>query len=179
MLQTDRTVLLLVDIQGKLAEIMYEKESFYQNLRRLIMGARALSLPVIWMEQIPEKMGPTIPEVRELLASEQPISKKSFSCCGEPLFMDKLKASSRKQVLIAGIETHVCVYQTAADLVALGYEPFVVADAVSSRSRSNKQVGLDRIKSSGAQVTSVETALFEMTRTSEHPAFRDILKIVR
>jgi len=179
MLQTDNTVLVLVDIQGKLAEIMHDKELLYQNLRRLVMGARALALPVIWMEQLPDKMGPTIQELRELLTSEQSISKKSFSCCGEPVFMNKLKATGRKQTLIAGIEAHVCVYQTAVDLIARGYEAWVVADAVSSRSLSNKQTGLDRIKCAGGQVTSVETALFEMMRTSEHPAFREILKIVR
>jgi len=179
MLQPDKTILLLIDIQGKLAELMYEKDLLYQSLHRLITGAQALSLPVLWMEQIPEKMGPTIQQVRELLTSEQPISKKSFSCCGEPIFNSKLGASGRKQVLIAGIETHVCVYQTASDLVLAGYETHVVADAVSSRTFANKQIGLDKLKSAGAQVTSVETTLFEMMRTAEHKAFKDILKIVR
>jgi nicotinamidase-related amidase len=179
MLQPDKTVLLLIDIQGKLAELMYEKELLYQNLRRLIAGAQTLSLPVIWLEQIPEKMGPTIQEVRELLTAEQPISKKSFSCCGEPLFNSRLDATGRKQVLIAGIETHVCVYQTAADLVTTGYETHVVADASSSRTLSNKTIGLEKIRDAGAHVTSVETTLFEMMRTSEHQFFKEILKIVR
>lgn len=178
-MQLDKTVLVLVDIQGKLAEMMYEKDLLYQNLRKIIKGVRSLSVPIIWMEQIPEKMGPTIQEVRELLSTEQPISKKSFSCCGEPLFMTRLNATGRKQVLIAGIETHVCVYQTAVDLLANGYESYVVADAVSSRTFSNKQIGLERIKVAGGKITSVESALFEMIKTAEHPAFREILKIVR
>jgi nicotinamidase-related amidase len=179
MMQSDNTVLVLVDIQGKLAEIMYEKELLYQNLRKIIMGARSLSLPIIWMEQIPEKMGPTILEVRELLTTEKPLSKKCFSCCGEPEFMAKLKSTGRKQVLMAGIETHVCVYQTAVDLVGHGYEPYVVADAVSSRTLYNKQIGLETIKTGGGKITSVESALFEITRSAEHPAFREILKIVK
>ncbi|OGV69961.1 MAG: hydrolase [Lentisphaerae bacterium RIFOXYA12_FULL_48_11] len=179
MLKTEQTVLVLVDIQGKLAEIMHEKEMLYQNVRRLIMAARALSLPVIWMEQIPEKMGQTVQEIRELLTAEQPISKKSFSGCGEPAFMTSLKATGRTQVLLAGIESHVCVYQTASDLAGMGYEPYVVSDAVSSRTLSNKKTGLERSKEAGAKITSVESALFEMMKTSEHPAFKEILKIVR
>ena len=179
MLQTEKTVLVLVDIQGKLAELMHDKETLYHNLRRLIQGARALSLPVIWMEQIPEKMGPTIHEVRELLTTEQPISKKCFSWCGESLFMAKLQATGRKQVLLAGIEAHVCVCQTAIDLIGQGYEPYVVADAVSSRTLSNKQIGIQRSSDEGAKITSVESALFEMMKTAEHPTFKEILKIVR
>jgi len=179
MIQSDNTVLVIVDIQGKLAEIMYEKELLYQNLRKIITGARSLSLPIIWMEQIPEKMGPTIQEVRELLATEEPISKRSFSCCGEPQFMARIKTIGRKQILMAGIETHVCVYQTAADLASHGYEPYVLADAVSSRTLNNKQIGLEMIKACGGKITSVESALFEIMRTAEHPAFREILKIVK
>ena len=179
MLKQDQTLLLLIDIQGKLAELMHGKEDLYQNLRRITMGAKALNLPILWLEQIPEKMGPTITELRELLPTEQPIPKKSFSCCGEPAFMSKLQATGRKQVMLAGIEAHVCVFQTAADLLQLGYEVHVVADAVSSRTPSNRQTGLDRIRNAGGEITSVESALFELTRTAEHPAFRDLLKIIR
>lgn len=179
MLKPEDTTLLLIDIQGKLAELMHEKESLYQNLRRLTLGAKALAIPILWMEQIPDKMGPTITELRELLTAEQPIAKKSFSCCGEPAFMTRLQATGRKQVLVAGIEAHVCVFQTVADLVNLGYEPHVATDAVSSRTPANRQTGLDRTRYAGGQLTSVESALFEMMRSADHPAFRDILKIVR
>jgi nicotinamidase-related amidase len=179
MLDIDRTVLVVVDVQGKLAEIMHEKESLYQNLRRLIMGTKALAIPIVWTEQIPEKMGPTVPQVKKLLENIQPISKKYFSCCGEPGFMASLAAIARKQVILCGIETHVCIFQTAADLLSRGYEVHVPADAVSSRTLSNKLTGLDRIRAAGGIVTSVETALFELMRTAEHPAFREILKIVK
>jgi len=179
MLKTEQAALVLVDIQGKLAEIMYDKETLYHNIRRLIMAARTLSLPIIWMEQIPEKMGQTVQEIRELLTTEHPISKKSFSGCGEPAFMTSLQATGRTQILLAGIEAHVCVYQTAVDLAGKGYEPYVVSDAVSSRTLSNKQTGLERSRDAGAKITSVESALFEMIKTAEHPAFKEILKIVR
>lgn len=179
MLQAEKALLVLVDIQGKLAELMCEKDLLYQNLRRLVMGARVLSIPIIWMEQIPEKMGPTIPELRELLTSEEPIAKKCFSCCGEPAFMHKLQATGRVEVILAGIESHVCIYQTAADLITMGYEAHVAADAVSSRTQANRQIGFDRTKAIGGKITSVESILFDIMKTADHPAFREILKIVR
>jgi nicotinamidase-related amidase len=158
---------------------MHEKDILFDNLRRLIAGTRALGIPILWMEQIPEKLGSTSAEFRELLAPEQPIRKSSFSCCGEPAFTERLEALGRRQVLLAGIETHVCVYQTAADLGNRGYEVEVVSDAVSSRTPANKLVGLERIRAAGARITSVEMALFELMRTADHAAFRDILRIVR
>jgi nicotinamidase-related amidase len=103
----------------------------------------------------------------------------SFSCCGEPAFLARLEALGRGQALLAGIETHVCVYQTAADLVARGCAVEVVADGVSSRTLDNKLIGLERIRGCGARLTSVETCLFELLRTAEHAAFREILKIVK
>ena len=179
MIDTDKTALVLIDIQGKLATVMHEKDSLFQNLRRLIQGARALSLPILWLEQIPEKMGPTAPEISELLTSEKPISKKTFSCYGEPAFRNALSALGRKQVLLAGIEAHVCVYQTAADLLENGFQVHAVADAISSRSSQNRQIGLDRIRDCGGSITCVESAFFELMRTAEHPAFREILKVIR
>ena len=179
MLDIDKAVLVVVDVQGKLAEAMAEKEALYANLRRLILGARALAVPTIWTEQIPEKLGPTVPELQDLLAGQSALAKATFSCWGDGPFRVKLQSLGRRQVLLAGIETHVCVYQTAADLAANGYESHVVADAVSSRTLSNKLIGLEKIRDCGGQVTSVETALFELMRTAGHPAFRDILKLVK
>lgn len=179
MIRADQCACVLVDVQGKLAEIMHEKEALFMSLQTLIKGAIALKIPVIWMEQTPDKMGPSIRQIRELLPNETPISKNSFSCCGEPRFMTRIKELGRKQILLAGIETHVCVYQTAADLVDLGYHVEVVADAVSSRTQANKTIGMEKIKSAGANITCVETLLLEMLRTAEHPAFRDILKIIK
>lgn len=179
MLDINKTALVVVDVQGKLAEAMAEKEALYANLRRLILGGRALGLPAVWTEQIPEKLGPTVAELRDLLAGQTPLPKTAFSCWGDEAFRSQIRSLGRSQILLAGIETHVCVYQTAADLKAEGLEPYVVADAVSSRTLANKRIGLERIQAAGGQVTSVETALFELMRTSTHPAFRDILKIVK
>jgi nicotinamidase-related amidase len=179
MLTVGNAVLVLVDVQGKLAQIMFEKDALFTNLQKLVRGMQALSVPIIWLEQNPERMGATIPELRELLASATPIHKMSFSCCGEPVFVARLEALGRRQALLAGIEAHVCVYQTAADLVRRGGEVEVVADAVSSRTSANREIGLERARGAGARLTSVETCLFELLGTAEHAAFKDILRIVK
>jgi len=124
-------------------------------------------------------MGPTIDLLRDELADLEPLNKMSFSCWGDPSIRARLESLNRDQVILAGIETHVCVFQTTADLVETGYEVHVVTDAVSSRTAANREVGLERIRTCGARLTSVESVLFELMRTSEHPAFRDVLKIVK
>jgi len=179
MLAQENTVLILVDVQGKLANVMHQKEALFENLRKLIQGVQALDIPIVWAEQNPKGLGPTIPEVRELLPDNEPISKMSFSCCGERRFMRSLRALNRRQVLVAGIEAHVCVYQTVAGLVGLGYEVEVVADAVSSRTAENKQIALQKARDIGASLTSTETALFELLRAAEGETFKKILKIVK
>ena len=175
----DDTVFVLVDVQGKLAEIMHEKDALFDNLQRLVKGMQALKVPILWMEQIPEKMGPTIQPLAALLVSEQPIPKTSFSCCGSDTFMKRLHSLGRKRAVVAGIEAHVCVYQTARDLVERTYEVDVVADAVSSRTAGNKQLALTCIRAAGARLASVEMILFDLMQTAEHPAFREMLKIVK
>jgi len=179
MLVVDDAVLLVVDVQGNLAQAMHEKEALFDALRRVIRGAQALEIPILRAEQNPEGLGPTIPEIDALLPESPPFSKLSFSCCGNVDFVRELEALSRKQVLVAGIEAHVCVYQTARDLAALGYEVHVVADAVSSRTAGNRSVGLQRMRELGAVTTSVEMALFELLRTAEGPAFKELLRIVK
>lgn len=180
MLTVDNTVLLVIDVQGKLAQLMDQKENLTANLEKIIKGTQVLEIPVIWTEQVPEKLGPTLPELAGLLArSAQPVSKASFSCCGVEPFMSALEKTKRQQVLVTGIETHICVYQTSVDLLAEGYEVQVVADAVSSRTAENRQIGLNRMQSAGAVLTSTEMALFELLRVAEGDKFRQISKIVK
>jgi nicotinamidase-related amidase len=133
MLTLDNTVLVVIDVQDKLARVMYEKEVLFENLQKLVKGVQVLGIPIILTEQNPKGLGPTIPEVAHLLSGIQPIPKLSFSCCGDERFLRELEILNRKQVLIAGIEAHVCVYQTVMALLSLGYEVQVVADSVSSR----------------------------------------------
>ena len=178
MLNVDDTVLVVIDVQGKLAQSMHEKADLFENVAKLIKAAGVLEIPIIWTEQYPEGLGPTIPEIAELLPG-RPISKVAFSCCGEKRFVEAMEKLSRNQVLLCGIETHVCVYQTAIDLLISGYEIQVVADAVSSRTPGNKAVGLAKMVAAGAGTTSVETAIFELLQAAEGEKFKAILRIVK
>lgn len=179
MLSRELAALVLIDVQGKLAQLMHEREALFDNLQRLIQGVRVLGLPVLWLEQYPQGLGPTIPEVARLLSDLQPVAKMSFSAWGCEAFRQRLEASGRRQVLLAGIEAHVCVYQTAVDLLAAGYTVEVVGDAVSSRTAANRQLGLERMRAAGARWTGVEMALFELLRTAAAPAFKAIARLVK
>ena len=179
MLEIDSTVLMIVDVQGKLAQAMFDRERLFDGLVRLARGARALGLPVLLTEQNPARMGGTIPELGEALGAITPLAKMSFGCGADPGCAQALAAARRRQVLLAGIEAHVCMYQTAAQLAAGGYEVHAVADAISSRTEANYRIGLERMRAAGAAITSVESALFELMRTAEHPAFRAVLGIVK
>ena len=179
MFSTDNTVMLLVDVQGQLAQLMYEKEKLFQSLEILIQGMQILGVPILWMEQIPGKLGPTVEQIQQVMAGSTPIEKDSFSCCREPVFMEKFDALSRNQILITGIETHICVFQTAYELRNKGYEVQVVSDCVSSRTSENKDVGLQRIVQSGAQITCVEMVFFELMRRAERDAFRQVVKLIK
>jgi nicotinamidase-related amidase len=179
MLNANDTLLVVVDVQGKLAHSMHNRESLFKNLKVAIEGAKALELPMLVTEQYPEGMGPTVPEIASLLTEEMPISKTSFSCCGSEAFMAGLKQIGRSQVLLAGIESHVCIQQTALDLLEKGYEVQVLADAVSSRAPGSKDVALARMRSAGATVTTTEAALFEILRRAGGPAFKQILNLVK
>jgi nicotinamidase-related amidase len=179
MLSRDDTVLLLVDIQEKLVRAMHGREDLVLRAQQLARGAGALSLPVLCTEQNPQGLGAIIPEIAAHLPAVQPISKLSFSCCASEPFMRALQATARRNVLMAGIETHVCVYQTALELIAKGYCVEVAADACSSRTPQNRQIGIDKIRQAGAAVTSVETALFELLKVADGPLFKQILSIVK
>ena len=179
MITTADSALVLVDVQGKLAQSMHQKESLIDNLKRLVKGAQILGLPILWAEQNPAGLGPTLPEIAELLPDQSPMSKYSFSCCGDEAFINELKALRRHNMIVAGIEAHVCVYQTAADLVNLKYDVQVVADAVASRTPENKQIGLEKCKTAGASLTSTETVLFELLKIAKGETFKEIINIVK
>jgi len=179
MLTIDNTVLLIVDVQGKLAHLMHGKQNLFENIKRIIRGAQVLKIPILLAEQNPNGLGPTIPEISGLFVKLEPISKFSFSCCGSDRFIKKLRALHPENVLIAGIETHVCVYQTARDLIKAQYAVEIIADSVSSRTLENKRIGLEKIRDAGGNLTSVETVLFELLGVAEGDVFRKILKIVK
>lgn len=179
MLQTSASLLIVTDIQGKLAESMYDRESLYKNCGIMIDGCRILAIPVLWIEQYPQGLGPTVPEIASHLAGLSPIPKKTFSSLRDPGVLARFESFNCNQAILIGIEAHVCIYQTARDLLERGIETHVVADAVSSRTKGNRKIGLKNIEHAGGHITSVEMALFEMLGIAEGDQFRQILKLVK
>jgi len=179
MLSRTAAVLVIVDIQGNLAKAMFDKENLFANTVKLIRGFKVLNLPIIVTEQIPQKLGPTLPQIAAELDGVKPIAKESFSCWNEINFKEQLESLPRRHVVLLGIETHVCVYQTALDLLANGYQVHLAADAVSSRTPENRQIGIDAMKTAGVHITSTEMVLFELLRTASDPKAKDFFKIVK
>ena len=179
MLESKTTILVIIDVQGKLAQIMHDREDLVKNLQILISGAKLLEIPIIWMEQLPDKLGPTIPEIQELLPDIEPIVKDVFSCARNEEFNGRLQELHGHDIILAGIESHVCVYQTAMDLLGQDFTVHVAADAVSSRTDSNKQLGLERMLLEGVVQTSVEMVLFELQSVATGDRFRKLAKLIK
>jgi nicotinamidase-related amidase len=178
MINRDEAVLIVIDIQYKLFQAMHNKEDLLTSAIKAIKGAKVFNLPIIVTEQMPEKLGVTIPEIACELIGIECISKSIFSSWGESKFRDKIKSVNRRKAVILGIESHICVYQTAVDLIKNGYEVDVAADAVSSRTKGNKIIGLEAMKNAGAHLMSVEMFLFEVLQAAGNAGFKDIQKIV-
>jgi len=179
MLEIKNCCLIVVDVQGKLAQLMYDKQALFKNIQILIKASKILDVPILWCQQCPDSLGPTIPEIAELLTDNEPVNKSSFSCCDEETFNTKLQALNRRCALLCGIEAHVCIYQTAVDLLRKGYEANVIADAVSSRTLDNKNMAISRMTDEDVKISCTEMALFELLKTAEHPQFKQIAKLVK
>ncbi|MHC4537340.1 MAG: hydrolase [Planctomycetota bacterium] len=179
MLNIQNCCLVVVDVQGKLAQLMYDKQVLFKNIQILIKTAKILNIPILWCQQCPDALGPTIHEIAQLLIDSEPIDKSAFSCCGNEKFNIKLNESKRQQVLLCGIETHVCIYQTAVDLFTKGFSVDVIADAISSRTPENKQIAINRMAAEGINISCTEMALFELLKTAEHPQFKQIAKLIK
>lgn len=174
-----KTAIIIIDIQGKLAEIMHNSDQVFKNVEILIKGAKLLNIPIIWTEQLPDKLGQTSERLRLLLNDEEPIIKTEFSCVKNEDFSDLINREQYNHFLVCGIETHVCVYQTIKELLMLGHEVELIADAVSSRTKLNRDVGIDKIKSLGARLTNVEMLLFEKQEIAVGDTFRELIKIIK
>ena len=178
-LHIENTVLLLIDFQERLFPVMHEKEKLLRNVIKLVQGAKVLEIPILLTEQYPKGLGPTIPEIKTLISDIKPIEKVCFNCCDEESFSKALEALKRKQVLIAGIEAHICVYQTAMALARAGYEVQVVGDCVSSRESENKLAALFKMSAAGIGITTMEMALFELLKVAKGDKFKQISSIVK
>ncbi|MBE0643754.1 MAG: hydrolase [Bacteroidetes bacterium] len=179
MLTTAHAMLLVIDVQGKLADLAWRSEQLQKNIRILIEGMKVLGVPVVATEQYPKGLGGTVPAIAELLGDTPIIEKNSFSCCGEFEFESKLTEMHKTDIIVCGIETHVCVYQTTRDLLTLGYNVHLVTDAVSSRTEENWMLGIDVSRSLGAKLTGTEMVLFELLKESGTDSFKAISKMVK
>jgi len=177
LMSADTTALLVVDIQVKLVRHITNSENVVWNSGRLADAAAVLGIPVLATEQYPRGLGDTVPELADKLPDRP--EKLTFSCGGCEPMVAALSASDATQVLLCGIESHVCVQQTAFDLMAAGYRVFVAADAVSSRYAMDHQTALRRMESAGATITTTESALFEWCERAGTPEFKAISQIVR
>ncbi len=178
-LRRDEALLVVVDIQERLAVVMAERERVVANTRRLIAAARLFGLPVFVTEQYPKGLGPTVPEIREALTPYAPVEKITFSCCGEPDFQDSLSETGRRHVILCGMETHVCVLQTCIGLLRDGYVVHLVQDAACSRTAENHRTGVEFMRDAGAVITCTETALFQLLERAGTSEFREISNLIK
>ncbi len=175
----EKSIGLIIDVQERLIPVIYENEKIVRNIQTLIGGLKLLGIPLLLTEQYRKGLGETIEPLRTLLESEQPMEKICFSCCDDPLFMETLGLTNKQFVILAGIETHVCVMQTAVDLIDCGYIPVVVEDCISSRTPENKRIGVERMRNEGAIIGSVESVLLELCRTAGTSVFKEISKAIK
>ena len=177
-LRPEDALLLVVDVQERLLPAMFEAERISRHVSLLARAAKQLDLPVVVTEQYPQKLGKTVAPIVDLLENHTPFSKTLFSAC-TPDMMQKLQSQSRRSIILCGLEAHVCVLQTALDLVENGYTVFLPQDAVSSRYESDKRAGLERMKSIGAVGCSTEMIVFELLREAGTPDFKALLPFIK
>jgi len=178
-LSADRCVLLVVDIQEAFLEHIGRIHGVIERSKVMIEAAKLLRLPVVVTEQYRRGLGPTVEPLREVLGDCVYYDKVSFSCWADEAVRKALQAVGRDQVLLVGIETHVCIVQTALEMLAAGWQAFVAVDATGSRRQSDCETSLERLGQAGAVLTTTEAAIMEMTVSSKHPAFREISKLIR
>jgi nicotinamidase-related amidase len=177
MYRAAESVLVVVDLQEKLLAKMPGAGALVHSVGFLIDVAEALNVPVRATEQYPNGLGPTTPQIAQRF--RQPVlAKTSFSCCGAPGFLDELKTLGRSAVTLVGMEAHVCVAQTALDLLAAGFQVLLPHDAVSSRHSIDQEVALRRLQQAGVTVTTAEAVAFDWTGDANHPAFKAVSKLV-
>jgi nicotinamidase-related amidase len=175
----ERSAALVIDIQERLYPFIFENEKLTKNVTTLIEGLKIIGIPIFVTEQYVKGLGQTIEPVAKLLGTHPRIEKMAFSCCDEPRVMEGIAVTGKENIILAGIESHVCVLQTALDLKRNGYQPVVVEDCVSSRHGNDKQMAIERMRHEGVIITTCESILFELLRYSGTEQFRGISRIVK
>ena len=180
MLNIEDSALVIIDIQDRLVLASKYGEDTAKNMTKIAKSANILNIPTIVTEQYPKGLGNTVPQLKEVLAEDTFITEKaSFSAMLEPAFAEKIRALGKKKIVIGGIETHICVLQTAVALINEGYEVYVVKDACASRNKSEYKTGLELLKQYGAKISCTEIVLFEWLKTSKHPNFKEVQTLIK
>ncbi|MDT8410399.1 MAG: isochorismatase family protein [Wenzhouxiangellaceae bacterium] len=177
--QVENSALVVVDVQGRLARLMHESEAMIHAQQVLIQACRLLEIPVVWAEQLPDKLGSTVDELQQALDGLQPGAKSSFGCMGDSKLRERIEQTGRGQILLCGIETHVCVWQTAAALIDKDYSVHLIADATSSRSVFNRDIAFGRMQRAGVHLSNLEMVLFELMQNATHEHFREISRLLK
>lgn len=178
-IRVEDALFCLVDVQERLYPHMSNKDVVEKNLVTLVKGLRVHGIPFIVNEQYKKGIGETIPSIQELTKDYPHFEKTTFSCCGNEDGLNAIKTSGRDTVILAGIETHVCVLQTAIDLLEEGFKVVLVTDCVNSRKEKDKEMAITRLVQAGAIPTTYESLLFELTVNAKHPVFKEISKLVK
>ena len=179
-LQKETTALVIVEFQEAFRDMIPDFDEIGTSISKIVRGFQILDLPIIVTEQYPKGLGHTAKEVLETLSNDFTcIEKTAFSSCGASEFIEKLKELNIAQVLLCGLETHICVNQTTHDLLDGGFDVHILEDSVGSRSAANKQIGLNKMSISGALPSCVEMALFELMKDSKHQHFKEIQELIK
>ena len=172
-------IALVIDIQEKLFPHIDHHTNLLTNCKILLSGLKILGIPVIVTEQYPKGLGPTIKELGNLITGFNPISKISFSCCGEKKFLETVQNHGKRNIIICGIETHVCVLQTVMDLIERGYHPVIIEDCVSPRKVSDRETAIKRMAREGVIITTYESILFELCEVAGTDQFKQLSNLVK
>src|SRR5271169_4956180 len=180
-LESDQCALIVVDVQEKLLPPIFEKEQLVRNSQLLIRAAGVLKIPAVVSTQYAKGLGKTVPEIASLLPESEAIDKDKFSCFGSDVFCTLLKRlpGNRNTLLLCGMESHICVMQTALAGLREGYIVHVASDAVSARTEWNWKIGLERMRAAGAVISSTEMMIYELLRSSGAPAFKELLPYLK
>ena len=175
----EETQCMIIDMQERLMPAMNGRKDCEDRALMLIRGLKLLEIPMLITQQYTKGLGDSIPEVYEAAGTKEYFDKRTFSCAQDEAIMDALKKCGRKNVLVCGVEAHVCVLQTCIDLKDAGFRPILVTDAIASRKKSDKKIALQRAVQEGILLTTAEAILFELTLDSRNPVFRQISQLVK
>lgn len=178
-LKKETTALIVIDMQERILPVIRNHEMVTENTIKLIKGFKVLNLPVYYTEQYPKGLGHTSQKILQELDGLNAVQKMSFSCSGAEYLYDELKVKQLKQIVVCGVESHVCVQQTVLDLLVNNFQVNLIADAVSSRKEIDCKIALDRMRINGAEITTTESVLFELLEVCGTPEFKEISKIVK